>query len=289
MCSSLLEERGRDGCHGSSAPGRATERGKGTFLQLGQQDIASLKVPFPGCPCSPSATPLVPAWPRAPPCPAPSGTQAVPLAVSAVRAKLRLCRPLGLFSTCWLKALIPGEGAESPERLCQHRRLSVPPRAPAPGQEAAAGGIRSPTSVFKGVNSSQPRSQVPLSSSWLPARLMVCRTESGWPLSTWAILCTKSLEGEGSPMGARHSHLQEVWPPTPQPHGDAPPASARVAELAPSEGPAGESRAFPRVGDVCWPPGYRWSLLLVAFVLWSGWGTSTHPAGASVDTPAPCT
>ena len=63
----------------------------------------------------------------------PNGTGAVPLAVSIVLAKLRLCRPLGLFSTCRLKAMIPDERAESPERPCQRRQVSVPPPATAPG------------------------------------------------------------------------------------------------------------------------------------------------------------
>lgn len=37
------------------ALGRAVEQSKGISLQLGQQDIASTKMPFPGCPCSPSS------------------------------------------------------------------------------------------------------------------------------------------------------------------------------------------------------------------------------------------
>lgn len=40
------------------------------------------------------------------------GIWALPLAVSIVLAKLRLCRPLELFSMCRLKAVTPDEGSE---------------------------------------------------------------------------------------------------------------------------------------------------------------------------------
>lgn len=40
--------------------------------------------------------------------------------------------------------------------------------------------------------------KVPLSSSWLPARLMALRAESGFPLNAWAILWANSLQGNGS-------------------------------------------------------------------------------------------
>lgn len=57
--------------------GEPRTRGRGAFLQLGQRDIASLKVPFPGCPCSPSSHPfgasLSPSPSHAQP---PNGTQA---------------------------------------------------------------------------------------------------------------------------------------------------------------------------------------------------------------------
>lgn len=58
---------------------------------------------FQGVPAAPPVTPFV-EWGK--------GTWAVPLAVSIVLAKLRLCRPLGLFSTCRLKAMTPDESRE---------------------------------------------------------------------------------------------------------------------------------------------------------------------------------
>lgn len=75
---------------------------QGTSLQLGQQDIASMEVPSPGCACSPSITPVE--WGKS--------IWALPLAVNIVLAKLRLCRPLGLFSTCRLKAETPDGSRE---------------------------------------------------------------------------------------------------------------------------------------------------------------------------------
>lgn len=116
---------------GSPVPGRAVEQRKGHFPAAGHRILED-------APSRVSPQPLQqPLWyqlgtecHRSQP---PNGTPAVPLAVSIVLAKLRLCRPLGLFSTCRLKAMIPDERAESPEWPCQRRQVSVPPRATAPG------------------------------------------------------------------------------------------------------------------------------------------------------------
>lgn len=110
--------------------GQLWSRGRSTLLQLGQQNIPSVKMVFPGCPCSSSSHPfgislsLKHHHAQPPNC---DWLGAVPLAVSMVLARLRLCRPLGHFSTCRLKATIPDERAESPEQLCQCRQVSVPP------------------------------------------------------------------------------------------------------------------------------------------------------------------
>lgn len=85
---------------GSPAPGRAMEQRKGHFPTAGAAGYCILQDALSRVSLQPLQPPL---WCQLGPerCCAqpPDSTQAVPLAVSIVLAKLRLCSPLGLFST----------------------------------------------------------------------------------------------------------------------------------------------------------------------------------------------
>lgn len=133
---------------GSPAPGRATEQRKGRFPTAGAAGHRILEDALSGVALQPLSQPIgaslspgttVPSLPMAPGQGA--GCQAVPLALSIVLAKLRLCRPLGFFSMSRLKATIPDERVESHEGLCQRRRVSIPPRATPGGQLPVGSGV----------------------------------------------------------------------------------------------------------------------------------------------------